>query len=211
MNTSVQDIIEEVNALLNNEIDIDKDQKEKIKSLLNQADFLISRYDERYEYFDKVLMNMAMLDFSDKLPVENTEEDPFFACMSNALNMLNEEFYHVVLSKNLVHTAIESLELPNTILIFTDVNGKIKFLSNNVDETKGNLRNINEKSIMDQNIHVLFNDYDFIEKCITKNIAIKDSAAEIRWEGNFIPVTLSVRISTYKNRIDGLIYIVKIL
>jgi len=208
-NSPVQEIIGEVHDLLNDEIGIDEHHKSRIKSLLNQADFLIGRYDERYEKFDKVLLAMATLDFSHKLAVDNADEEPFFTCLSNALNMLNEEFYHVVLSKNLVQTAFRTLSLPNSIVIITDAKGKIKFLSNEIDPSKGLLASISGKILEDQNINLLFDEYSIIERQIEQKASIQNISVKICWEGRVVPAELTVSVANSKGRVDGLVYVIK--
>lgn len=209
-NSPVQELIGEVHDILNDETGIDANHKLKIKALLDQADFLIGKYDERYEKFDQVLLAMATLDFSKRLSVDSVEEEPFFICLSNALNMLNEEFHHIVMPKNLVDTAFRALRLPDCIVILTDAKGKIKFLSNELEESKGILSQLSEKVLKDQSINMLFENYSIIEKSIEQKAAIHELAVNVRWEGKRVPASLSVSVSNTKGRIEGLVYIIKL-
>jgi hypothetical protein len=197
--------ISDMQTIISNSAHIAEENKVKFKKILEEAQFLLHQNDEFYSKFAEVFEAMATFEFNKHISVLKDETE-FVRFMSLGINTIVDELKENALHKNLIHSFFESLDIPNTMAILTNCEGKITFVNSGTD----GLPNFNEKALLGQNIFSILKDFDYLDKMIKEKGSIRKLPATISWKGQEISCDLSVSISTECGKIYGLIYVIKL-
>lgn len=204
-NKNAQDLLTEVKSIVESDKDLNH-EKENLRNMLSQVNFLIGKYDHLFNPFGETFAAMAQMDFTRKIPTDvNNEDDELFDFVATGLNMVNEELEGVAFHKNLLHTILGGIDTQETSVLITDVNGKIYFVNSNSSD----LYNFNENTLHGQNIHVVFRNFEQIDKKIKQLGSVHEEKVELEWLGEVIPKKLTLAIEVKLGKINSLIYILK--
>lgn len=179
-------------------------EREKLTRIFNQIASWKgdnSEDEQYYDAFQKVILAMAMFDFSKRLPIsfEIKSIQNFFSITINSLNEILED---KIFSKVLVSKILKGLNLQNTIVIGTDAHGKINFF-----ETDQEKRFPDIKSFMDQNVSIFFEEMKVIDELIQKEGTEQSMKVKIKFGYTGI-VDLKIVTSSWLNRTEGIVYII---
>jgi hypothetical protein len=179
-------------------------EREKLTSILNKIAIWKEDTGEDEKYYDafqKVILSMAMFDFTKRLPVsfEQKSVQNFF---SVTLNSLNDELQDKIVSKALMSKMLKELPLKNIVVVGTDILGKINFFHTNEPSTFPDLNFFNN-----QNINVLFEDMEDINNQIQREATEFNTKLKFGYKGI---VHVKITASSWLHRLGGLLYIITI-
>lgn len=208
MNNNQQDlktiVSEAINLSKNEDLNI---EKEKLAELLHQIDFMIGKYDEYANLMAEVFSTMGDFNFSKRLPYYEKEDGLFANLISRGLNWLNEEYEVAAIHKNVVSTVFDNMEVPNALLIVTEISGTIKV----VNSGSTGLSGFDEDTLAGQSIHVLFENYsEIVDKRIKEGSSTKNIPINLKWRGISIPAHLNIGFSSRLGKLDAGIYFIKL-
>ncbi|MFN6943494.1 MAG: hypothetical protein ACK4ND_00995 [Cytophagaceae bacterium] len=162
-----------------------------------------SKDEEFYEAFQKVILSMASLDFSARLPLSK-EVKSVQNLISYSINMVNEELEERAFPKALVELMLKELQLRNTVVIGTDANGEVKLFYTDRKELFPA-----KPAFKGLNISMFFESMDDINGLIRKGGIEKgiEVAMVFGYKGK---VTLRIANPSWLKISEGSVYIVSI-
>lgn len=198
----VQDLICEVKSIIGKGGDLNL-EKENLAALIEQADFLLGKYDEIYDQFIEVFTSMGNFDFSKRLAYVEPG-DNFINFIVNGINMVNEELGSSAVHQGVLKSLLNNLTLADSIVLLTDTNGFIRF----INSVNCNLPEFSDKLLIGQSINCLFSNFSVLEERIKKEGSARNINSSLKWLGKLYPVTVDVALSMSLGKIEGLIYVV---
>ena len=200
----VDNLLNEAYEILSKSENLNND-REKLTQIFKQLAIWKGDGSEGEQYFEayqRVILAMAVLDFTQKLPISD-EVKSIQNLFSYTLNTLNEELEDKVFPKALVYGMLKELELKDTVVIGTDINNRIKFFHTDRESLFPAF-----ESFCNQNINIFFEDIESINNRIRKEIIEKGIEVKMKfgYSGN---VTLKIVNPSYLKASEGSLYIVK--
>lgn len=202
--SSINDLVSEMKTIVNQSGDLN-DHKENLTQIIQQVDFLLGKHDDVYNQYVDLFVAMGQLNFSKRLPIRK-EGDTLINFFNSGINMLNEEFEENLLNKRVLHDFINGIPLENTLIAVTGPDGFIYF----AHSTDALLKDFNDKFLINQSIHVLFNDFKIIQDRIKEEGTIRNIKTDFKWKNIIIPVKVDVIISNHFGKVESLIYLIKL-
>lgn len=195
-------LLKEAYEILNNSENLNT-ERDKLTRIFNQIASWKgdnSEDEQYYDAFQNVILSMAMFDFSKRLPIsfEVKSIQNFFSITINSLNEILED---KIYSKALVSKIIQGLNPQNTVIVGTDVQGKINFFYTDKESLFPDF-----KSFINQNISIFFEDMKKIEGMIhTQNI---EEGIPVKMKFGYMGTAhLKIATSSWFNRSEGFVYI----
>lgn len=202
-NQNVQELIAQAKNILQSSEDPTL-KMENLNEIISQVDFLMGKNDRIYGPLGDVFTSMVQMDFTKRVS-PNYGDNEFLQFFISGINMINEELEQVALNKEVLHTLLDGLGVKDSMIVITDSTGNIYF----VHPGENGLPDFNEELLYGQKIHVLFEDFSFIDNKIKHLGSVRETIIDMKWKGDVIPCHLTLAIAVSMGKINSLVYIFK--
>ncbi|MBC7450367.1 MAG: hypothetical protein H7259_02650 [Cytophagales bacterium] len=192
--------VTEANVLLSNK------DLEGVGKLLKEIDFMLGKNDEYISQLAEIFTKMVDFDFSNRLPICETDEDGVSALLSRGLNWLNEEFEAAVIHKEMISIVFDIVNSPDSLLIITDIEGNIKVVSTGSTDLPG----FTEDALAGKAIHTIFENFNYVDTRIKKGDSTRSIPILFNWLGHSIPSSVHIGFSSRLGKLGSGIYYIKL-
>jgi hypothetical protein len=201
-NVAVDRLLDEVNAILHSSNDLNAD-REKLSSIFSRIVHWKEdggRDDKYFNHFQEMMMSMASLNFSKRLPL-NSNQKSLQNLISYSLNWVNQQLEEKAFSKGLYDTILKEFELKDHLIIITNYDGIVQSFFSNLDGFPTN-------GFEGKHIDVLFQDKEKI-----KNLQTFEPKESIEMNMDFGGFSRTVKVkvrSTPFKVSEGIAFIVQL-